>query len=79
MFRKLHGIVEQVDDPILDDPDNSDRPLTRQHVLFQRAQLIARCGVGNGQRRLSGQLLIQGLATITPSVRLWCRHGNYAQ
>ncbi|MEX2168845.1 MAG: hypothetical protein WD851_06020 [Pirellulales bacterium] len=79
MFRKLHGIVEQVDDPILNDPDNSHGSLTRTQILFQWARLIARCRVGNGQLRLSGQLLIQRLAAITPSVRLWCRHGNYAQ
>jgi hypothetical protein len=76
LFREFHLSVQETDDPVLDHADDSHGTPTRAKVLLERARSIAGLGIWNRQQRLRGQLLIQGLAALTPSVRLWYRHGN---
>jgi hypothetical protein len=76
LLRELHLIIQQTDDPVLDYADDSHGPPTGAKVLLERARSIARRGIRNSQHRLGSQLLIQGLAALTPSVRLWYPHRN---
>jgi hypothetical protein len=70
-----HSRVEQAHHPVLHHPDNG-QGATVAKMRLQGARLLARRDVREGQVRLGGELLVQGLAALAPQVGLGDRHGG---
>jgi hypothetical protein len=62
-----HSWVEQAHQPVLHHPDNG-HGATVAKMRLQGARRLARKDVREGQVRLGGELLVQGLAALAPQV-----------